>query len=460
MNRRNNFIAGILFLFAVMQGCAVGPNFKSPELEMPVSYHYDLFPPDSVYEVIGMEWWRSFNDPILNRLIQQALDSNKNLEVAYSRIRQARLTAQNAKAQLYPSFSITAEGGWNWTQRTQTVTQQYSARPSVSWELDIFGKLRRQAEAAQAEYLSTEYGCASILLSLVSEVATTYFTLLQYDMSLHISEITYATRLEALRMMDSMFVYGASSGVDLEQAKTLTQTAAAAIPQYERAIAQTELSLNILLGKNPGSIERSGASLLSVRVPETIPVGLPSDILNRRPDVMQAYYELEASSAKIGVAIANRLPSFTITGNGGVLTNVAHGVAEGKPWVWGASAIITEPLLNWGSNKRAVDIAREENKQALLAYKQAVIIALGDVEKMLAAIFTYKTEITAYTKLLESAEKTRMMTRALYQNGQSNYLDVLDAERNVFSTNLEYSQIIQEQLTNYVNLYKALGGGF
>lgn len=457
--RNNHKWLASLGVTLAFTGCAVGPKFKSPEVAVPSAYIYDSVASRGD-TVINLTWWDSFGDPMLSGLIIQALDSNRNLAVAASRIEQARLQLKMARAEFGPSVGLGVQGEGTYTDRTKIV-QQYSIEPNISWEIDLFGKLRRTAEAARAQMLATEQNYRSVMLSLAAEVATTYFNLLQYDMSLRISRETYELRKASQDIIDSLVYYGMSSAVDQEQAKSLTATAAAAIPQYERAKVQTEMALCALLGQNPHPFDVDGTRLFtSVLVPAEVPAGLPTSLLDRRPDVRQAYYQIAAATANVGVAMANRYPSVTLTGEGGLLSSTLKGLFHGNPFGWSASLSIAEPLFAWGRNKRAVEVAQEENRQAILNYEQSVITALGEVESALAGVATYRSQVERYRELLRATRTTQMLTQELYRNGSNTYLDVLDAERELFSTQISFSEVLSAQLAEYVSLYKALGGGW
>lgn len=441
-------------------GCAVGPKFKSPEVAVPSAYIYDSAGTRGD-TVVNLAWWQSFGDPTLTGLIEQALDSNRNLAVAASRIEQARLQLKMARAEFGPEFDLGRNTGASYEGTTGKVIQKYEIQATVAWEIDLFGKLRHTAEAARARMLATEQNYRSLMLSLASEVATTYFNLLQYDMSLRIAQETYELRKASQDIIDSLVYYGMSSAVDLEQARSLTATAAAAIPQYERAKVQTEMALCALLGQNPHTFDVDGTRLFtSVLVPAEVPAGLPSSLLDRRPDIRQAYYQVAAATAEVGVAVANRYPSFALTGDGGVFSSTLKGLVHGNPFGWSAILSISQPLFAWGKNKRAEEIAREENRQAILNYEQTVITALGEVESALAGIATYRSQVIRYRELLRATRTTQMLTQELYRNGSNTYLDVLDAERELFSTQISFSEVLAAQLAEYVSLYKALGGGW
>lgn len=443
-----------------LTGCRVGSDFRSPEVVVPERYRYM---PGSGDTLVNLRWWRIFRDTTLQCLIMTALEQNKDAAVAASRLEQARLNLRATRANLFPSlaYQATAEYGTDGgSVKLPKATQAYSVKPSVSWEIDFFGKLSRATEAARDQMLASEQGYRAVLVSLVGEVASAYFSLLEYDRNLEVSRETYDTRRESLRLVQASFDYGAVSELDLSQAKQLVASASAAIPQYERAIAQTEHALSILLGRNPGPVLRGGASLLEQYVPVDIPVGIPSDLLHRRPDVLQAYYDLAAQTQQIGIAEALRLPSVSITGQGGTLGDEVRHLFKSGSWVWGVSGGITGPIFNFGRLKANADLQREKTREALLNYEQTVLTALGDVENALVAIRTYRAQTQASWAFLQNARLAARLSQERYQRGMTDYLEVLDSERSVYQAELDYASVWQARLDSFVQLYKALGGGW
>ena len=495
-------------LIGMLAGCT--GKFRSPEMKLPDRYLYagNL---DTSRTVVNTRWWENFGDTLLNSLIEQALENNRDLAAAASRVEQARINIGAVRSQFLPSFGAGLSGSAEYTEQTK-IEQEYFLKPSVSWEISLFGKLKHATEAARAELLSSEAAYRGVMLSLAAEVATTYFTLLQYERNLEISIKSYRLRKQSTDMIDSMFRYGMSSAVALEQARGLTATAAADIPQYQRAVAQTALSLNILLGENPQPFihhsllfydtaqiadgqqaenlnerrtpiktefdqamdayirsgwesdgkeqDELGSTLLSDSLPEKIPAGLPAALLQRRPDILEAYYKAQAAWARIGVAQAARWPSISLTADGGVLSGTVKGLFHGNPFVWSAGLSVTEPIFAFGRNKRNVEIAREESHQAVLDYEQTVLTALGDVEKALVAISTYREQLQKQRELLRATAVTQLLTNELYRSGLTDYLQVLDAERTFYDNQIQYISIRSQQFVSYIALYKALGGGW
>lgn len=443
---------------ALMAAC--NPKLFSPVVEVPERYLFaDELPQDSL--PYGFRWWKLFDDRALDSLVDLALACNRNLAVAASRVEQARLNLGIVRAQYLPQFGVGISAGAEYDAE-QKIVQQYAVEPSLSWEISLFGALRHSERAAQAQILSTEWAFRGVLLSLTAEVATTYFTLLQYDRDLQVARQSYELRRQSAALVDSMFRYGMSNGVALQQARSLVYSAAADIAQYRRAVEQTQLSLNILLGQTPHMIDNQGCgdSLFSRFRPLAIPVGLPSELLYRRPDVMQSYYDMQEAAARVGVARSARFPSLSLTGKGGVVSSTIEGLGKGKPWAWSATAALTEPIFSFGRLKRQEATAREAYYQSIFTYEQTILEAFSDVEDALVSIATYAEQTRRYRKLVDANEQIALMTNTLYRSGMSAYLDVIDAERSLYESQMEYSNLVAQQYINYVNLFKALGGGW
>lgn len=448
----------IIFLLPIlMYSCVVGPNFKSPEVKTPQKYIYDSLTKADTTSSITLNWWANFGDTTLSQLIRMAIDSNKNLAIAASKVEQARLKARSAKMENLPKLNFSLGADLDYVYSTK-LSQQYSAMIGITWDIDLFGKYARMSEAAINSYFATEYGRRAAQLALSAEVATNYFALLQYKKSYEIASHTYKSRYESLILMDSMYKYGMISLVDLEQARASTMTAKTSQEQYDRAVKQTMLAINLLLSDTPKEVAVS--DVYDHEIALKVPVGLPSSLLERRPDVMQAYYNAASANANIGVAIANRLPSLSLTGQGGILASLERNTTSGMPIGWSAAGSLLQPILNWGNNKRAVDIARQETLAANLNYQQTALNALNETELALVAVDTYNRELMAQKTVLDASLKAKSLTQELYKTGSASYLDLLDADRTLFQAQTLYWQTMQNYLSAYVSLYKALGGGW
>lgn len=442
----------IITLTILLTGCAVGPKFRSPKVVIPDVYQYST---DSLSAQNLDRWWENFNDSTLCSLIDTALTRNRNLRSVVLNIEVARLGIASARSAALPSIGLSVSGGAKYSPQTK-IAQSYSIMPTLSWDIDLWGKIRREVEAAGASFRATEFQTIAIRQTLISEVATTYFAALSYKTALEISQNTYLSRKRSNRLMDSMYHYGWISKVDLAQSQASMATAGASVEQYRRALEQATLSLNLLLGENPHTVELD--SLPNVLI--VIPSGLPSSLLERRADVMQAYFQVQKANAMIGVAVANRLPSLSITGQGGLAYSIINGVSTGRPAAWSGAAALIAPLLNWGTLRRAEKIARIQTEQAVLGYEQAVLTAINDVEQSLVAVNTYGREVDQCREMVASSQRASTLTAELYRSGSASYLDVLDADRTLFAAQLQYIETMDNQIASYITLYKALGGGW
>ena len=451
---------GYLTVIFALACAACTPRFYPPKVDVPDDYLYgEGFPRDTA--ALASDWWRLFGDTVLDNLVQRALENNRDVAVAASRVEEARQNLGVVRAQFLPQVGIgvTAEG--EYTPQTKIV-QTYAVEPSLSWEIALFGQLRNAKRAARAQIASSEWALRGVRLSLAAEVATTYFTLLEYERDLAIARRSCTLRRESAALIDSMFRYGMSDGVALEQARSLVYTAEADIPQYERAVKQTRLSLDILLGETPQAADSTGAGLrlLVDRHPADIPVGLPSELLERRPDIMEARYDMLRAAAEAGVARGARFPSIALTAKGGIASNSIKSLTAANPWAWDALGSLTQPLFAFGKLRRSELAAMERYTQAAKTYEQTVLTAFADVEKALVAIATYRGQAERYCELVVSNDRIATMTQALYRSGLSDYLDVIDAQRSLYQSQMGLVNLVAQQYINYVNLCKALGGGW
>jgi multidrug efflux system outer membrane protein len=437
----------------------VGPNFQKPVVNAPEKYRFDYSGEDSA---AIMEWWTLFHDPVLDSLISTAIRENRDVKVAASRIEEARYSVKYNAADMWPRFGY--EGNLTWGNLNPILSSgstgsvgNYYAAPYLSWEIDIWGKYRRATESARDEMFASEFAHRGIIISLISEVAKNYFELLDFQNRLEITRNTLKTRQAYLNVMQERYNKGVIAEIDLNQAQIQEAIAAAAIPQYERLVAQSEHILSILLGKNPGPIALQ-YTLSQQTIPPDIPPGLPSTLVERRPDIMEAEYMVAAQNARIGIAQAMRFPSFSLTGLFGAaspdLTLSAASAA------WSVSGSLLGPIFNFGKNKARVEVERKRTEQAYLMYDQSVLNAFREVEDALTGVSTYDDQYLAVERQRIAAANAAMLSRARYDEGLTSYLEVLDSERTLFDADLNASQVFQLWLNSYVYLYKSLGGGW
>jgi multidrug efflux system outer membrane protein len=443
---------------SLLSGCAVGPDFNEPVVEVPDSYRTEAM---VVEAVTDLKWWELFDDPLLGTLVTTALEYNRDLKIAVSRIEQARATVGFIRADQYPRIDVDAgvtTGNFSGGSRSpDTNSTIYLAAP-LNWEIDFWGKFKRSTEAARAELMASEYGLKTVQLTLISDVVSGYYQLLDFHRRLAISKSTLKSRIDSLEIIQQRFNKGIIAELDVNQAQIQKEIAAAAIPLYERSISKAENSLSILLGQLPGDIEIQ-KHMAEQQPPPEIPVGLPSDILERRPDISQAMYLLKAQTEKIGIAEALRWPVVSLTGTLGVAsTELGSVTVDGG--VWSAGGRLLGPLVDFSKNKRRVEIEEEKTKQVLYQYENIVLTAFREVEDALVEIATYQKELAAITRQQKASKNANGLSKERYDKGVSSYLEVLDTERTLFSTDLQQSQLQQQYFNAYVNLYKALGGGW
>jgi len=448
----------VLSLVILATGCMVGPKLEKPKVAAADQFRFDSLAGDSM---INLAWWDLFNSPALDTMIYLALEHNQDVLIAMSRIEQAYLVLGVSKADLYPQFGYDVSGSYgdpNPMNPTQGAGGGVTITPNVYWELDFWGKVRRSNQAARAEIAAAEASLRQVQVSLIAAVADGYFQLLDFDQRLDIARRTWSTRKESVWIIEQRFEHGTVPEIDLNQAQQQEAIAATAIPYYERLVARTENYLNILLGQSPRNLER-GTLSMHKELPE-IPVGVPSELLQRRPDLQVAEQLFYAETARIGVAQAMRFPSFSITGAMGLSSTDLSTLLSGESFVYSVGGNMLGPLFNWGKNKRRVEIQKEVARQALLRYEQSVLNAFREVDDALIDVDTYRREREARIRQRDAALNAASLSRDRYDGGQTAYLEVLDTERSLFNAELEATAVKRMQISSYIYLYKALGGGW
>ncbi len=444
-------------LATLATGCA--PTLEQSNLELPNEYIYNSsFSQDTCSS--GMKWWEHFADTTLNAFVDEALLHNRDLRAAAANVEAARSYIWVAKSEFLPSLSLSAEAEAYRINGARS--EEYSLTPTLEWEISLFGALRNTKRSAIASFLSKESNYRAMELSLTAQVATSYFTLLQYERSYNIARRSLSLRCDATALVDSLFTYGMSDGIALDQAKSLVYTAQADLYKYKRAMEQTYLSLNVLLGRTPQSsdLSRLGTNLIDDQLPPDIPIGLPSELVERRPDIMESYFTMASAAAKVGVARAERYPSITLTGDGGVVSSTLKDLKDVKPIGWSVVGSISQPLFNFGKLRRNEQMRRHEYTAALNDYEQSILTALSEVESALVEIGTYRYQSRSAASLVVANAKIAHSTTALYVNGMGDYLDVIDAQRELYTSQIEFIAIVTQQYINYINLFKSLGGGW
>jgi len=449
----------LLIGLVMVQSCKVGPNYLQPEEETSDSFRFAEIDTDSI---INLKWWELFNDPVLDTLIVTALRNNKNTLIAASRVEQARAFVSFNKADMGPKIGINANASRGdfalGSIHLNNPSSGFSTSAVANWELDFWGKFRRGTEAAQADLLASLYGKRAIEIALISEVATNYFQLIDFKARLGISRSTLALRDSTLQIIQARFDKGYTHIIDVNQAQIQKAITQVSIPQFKRAVAFSEHNLSILLGRLPDSIPTL-KTLKEYVLPESIPTGIPSEILQRRPDILESQEYYRAQNARIGVAQAMRFPSISLTGLVGLGSNdLSNLVSNGLGWSVGGNLVA--PLFEWGKNKKRVEIERERANESLLIYENTVLNALMEVDNSLVELSTLDEELSANEYMLKAARNASFLSRERYYQGVTSYLEVIENQRVEFDARLAYSQNYQRLLTAYVGLYKSLGGGW
>lgn len=458
----------IFFLFFILfaSGCMVGPNYQRPQVDTPQTWRFE---DKEAKEAANTAWWEQFKDPVLNELIQTALKENKDVKIAAARVEQFVGQYGTTRAALFPQVSAGAAYG---RQRASELTgpaplENSGADPtfnssqlfiSASWEIDLWGKLRRATEAARADLLSTEEARRSVILTLVSSVANSYINLRDLDKQLEITKQTAKNYKEGYEIFKLRFQYGIVSEIEVSQAKSQYEQALANIPFFEKAIAQQENALSVLLGRNPGPIPR-GKTIDELVLP-AVPAGLPSDILANRPDIRQAEQNLISANANIGVAKSLYYPTISLTSALGLASNDLSDLFKGPAKTWSWAVPIAAPIFTGGAIAGQVKSAEAVQQQTLITYQQAIQTAFREVDDALIDQNRTREQLDALGKQVGTLRDYARLAWVRYENGYTSYLEVLDAQSRLYTAELSYTQTQQTLFQALVNLYKAMGGGW
>ena len=457
-------VATAMLIALTLFGCMVGPNYKRPSVDTPQAWRFEN---KEAKDVANTTWWEQFNDPVLTKLISTALSNNKDLKIAAFRVEEFMGRYAVARSSLFPQVTGNASVQ---RERTSALGQvplpagtpnpfnQYQVALSASWEIDLWGKLRRGTEAAIASVLSNEEGRRGVILTLVTSVASAYVNLIDLDHQLEIARNTAKTREESYRIFQVRFRAGYVSELELSQARSDYEQVSATIPPVEKAIAQQEDALSILLGRNPGPIER-GKTLNALGMP-SVPAGLPSDILAQRPDICQAEQNLIAANAQIGAARAQYFPDITLTGMFAGESTKLSSLFAGPARAWNWVAPMTAPIFTGGRIAGQVQTAEAIREETLLQYQQTIQNAFRDVEDALVDQDRTREQLAAQARQVEALRTYARVARLRYDNGYTSYITVLDAERNLFNAELSHAQTQGALFQAMINLYKAMGGGW
>jgi multidrug efflux system outer membrane protein len=462
---KNAALLGILAVLVLEAGCMMGPKYKRPAVDVPQEYRAPAPQEASQASSLGNEgWWQVYQDPVLAQLIHTAIAQNYDVRIAAARVLEAQAQVGITRSNQLPSASVGAD---LFSQQNAKVTKLFPAYQvnggelnlSVIWNLDFWGKYRRQTEAARAQLLATEWGQRAVLSSLVANVATAYFQLRAIDNELEISQHTLASRQQSLKLTQFLESHGSASGLDVSQAQQLVYTASETIPDLERQIQQQENVLSVLLGENPESIPR-GRALTEQPLPQNVPAGLPSELLERRPDVRQAEGIMVAANAQIGVAKASFFPNLSLTGLGGLESNALHKFISQPSETWYAAFNVSQPVFQGGALRSQLRLARANWQEVVFSYQQTVQNALEQVSNSLVASQKDREFREQQELLTQAAQQTDQLSEVLYKNGGASYLQVLTSETDYFSAELNLVQAQLNERLALVQLYQAVGGGW
>jgi multidrug efflux system outer membrane protein len=449
----------------LLGSCVLGPQPGSPDSKLPASIRGDSAPHGASF---GDKAWRKvFTDSTLRSLIERALKNNPDLVAATYRIEQARAQANAARADWFPRLDGSAGGSANYGSENAGQTapggdrssESYDLTAALSWELDLWGGIRRGNEAARSRLLSAEYRRDAVQTSLIASVASAYIELKNLDERLEISKRTADSRRASLELVTARRDGGVSSDLEVGQAEALLGQALTAIPITEQAIAAKENEIRSLLGEFPGGVARGG-SLDRLDSSLRISGGLPSSLMERRPDVAAANQDYQAAVAEIGVAEALRLPSLALTGSGGVISSQLDNLLEGNSAAYTIGPRLAGPIFDAGRGKARVDAAKARAGEALAAHDQASKQAFREAADSINAHLKTGQIVAEQTRLVESNRKVASVANDRFQGGASDYLEVLDAERSLFSSELELADSRRDRLLSVVQAYRALGGGW
>ncbi|MCP4000733.1 MAG: efflux transporter outer membrane subunit [Gammaproteobacteria bacterium] len=445
----------------LIAGCInLGPDYERPNIPMPKSYYGIQAVNESIAD---LEWWQLFEDPKLQLLITEALRENRDLRQAIARVNEVRARYYNVRADQFPALDGSVGAGrGNMAEQVLPnggIEDQYTASLRARYEVDLWGRYRRATESARAELLGTEDNQRAVLITLIADVASTYLLLRDLDARVLISEETLDARKDTTLIIQARYDHGTVPLLDVNQAQIEEADAMSRLATFRRQRQQAENALSVLLGSSPRKIMR-GRSLKGQIYPIEVPAGLPSVLLERRPDIRAAEQNLAAQTARIGVAKALRFPSIALTANGGYISDDLGDLIESDSKLWDIKLDILGPIFDAGKRKAQVEVEIARTEQALYEYEQTILLALQEVEDSLAGIKYYREELNARSFQLRAAKSASILSRARYDGGITDYLEVLDSDRSLFDAQLAQSAVERQELVSIVSLYKALGGGW
>jgi len=464
-NLRLKYSIAAVLCSAFLSACMVGPKYHRPVVQTPSTFR-DLADNPQIKaqsaSYADLPWWQVFKDPKLQELIRTALKQNYDLEIATERISAARAQLAVTRSSLFPQVGAGANFNGGKENTFQSKYNFLTLVGDAAFQLDFFGRLRRATEAARAELLATDDARQTVVLTLVSDVANDYFTLLQLDLQLQITHETVTTQTDSVKLTKLRLEHGVATKLDVLQAQQVLDTANADIPNLEREIGQEEDAINILLGNYPNGVPR-GLSLVDQELPPEVPPGLTSSLLERRPDIREAEQILIAANAEIGVAKAQFFPQVALTGSGGGSfgrSSAFPGTYPTQVGTWSYGAQVIQPVFTGGGLRGNLHLAESEHSQALIAYQQTIQRAFGDVSDTLIAYNKLRQVRIRQQDTVADLQETVRISTLRYQGGTTTYLEVLDSQRSLYTAELTLASARGDEFRSLVQLYRALGGGW
>jgi multidrug efflux system outer membrane protein len=464
------FICKILCVFVPLwfvlffAGCAVGPNYKRPPVNAPQTFRGET--EVSTNSFASLPWWQVFHDDNLQSLIRLALTNNYDLRIAVTRVEQARAIAAEARSQFFPqlNYAGTAGQGQNVSGNsapspTGTSGRVYAADANASWEIDLWGRIRRLNESARAQFLASQEARRDVMISLITQVAQNYFQLLALDRQLEIARQSTNSFGESLKLFNDQLRGGVASKLETSSAEALMDSAAATIPELEQQVAMQENQLSVLLGQNPGAILR-GDSLLEDQLPPEVPAGLPSALLERRPDIREAEQQLRSANAEVGVAKANFFPQLNLTGLFGEVSPELSAFTSGGDVAWSIAAGLTGPLFHGGQLRAQYAQARAVHDQYALQYQETVLNAFEEISDALISREKSASARAQQSRAVDAYKVAVKISLERYRMGHADYYEVLQEQQLLFPAENSLVQFQLNQLLAVVQLYRALGGGW
>jgi len=454
----------VLIVVVVLAACTVGPDWQQPKVETPPAWRIGYA---QAAEVANTRWWQAFGDPVLDQLVEDALRENRDLVQAAARVEQFLGALRSTRSQLYPQFGYSGNASRNRASEngvsalppgTERNYSLYQAALGASWQIDLFGRVRRQAESAQAQVYASEQGRRGVVLSVVASVTTGYIALRALDRQLEIARATEKNYAGSLSIFELRHKGGTVSELERSQVESQYRQAQAAVPGFERQVAEQENLLSVLLGRNPGAIAR-GKPIEELADP-AVPAGLPASLLERRPDVLQAEQGLRAANATIGVAKSLYFPTLSLTGLLGLSSTSLSDFAKSSSGTGALVAAVSGPIFTFGGIQGQVASAEAAEREALAFYQQVVLNALRDTNDALIGVQKLREEYDALAKRTLALRRYARLSRAKYEGGASSYLEVLYAENELFAAELAGISTLAQRHAELINLYKALGGGW